>query len=81
MERLVVLPFTMFCVSESSVSLGGASQLKKPKSEPHPPITSPYLSIYPSFSLVPFAYATVLILFYFWFSKGEEREKRSDHLV
>ncbi|KAJ9701292.1 hypothetical protein PVL29_006577 [Vitis rotundifolia] len=39
MERLVVLPFTMGCVSQSSVSVGGATQLKKPKSEQNPPVT------------------------------------------
>ena len=45
MERLAVLPFTMGCASESSVSVGGATQLKKSKSEPNPLVTSLYLSI------------------------------------
>lgn len=49
MERLVVLPFTMGCASDSSVSVGGvggATQFKKSKSDqPIPTVTSLYLSI------------------------------------
>ena len=84
MERLVVLPFTMGCVSQSSVSVGGAIQLKKPKSEPNPLVTSLYLSIYPSLSCHLSVSLSLLLcvcdwFFLFWFSKEEKREKK-DHL-
>ncbi|KAL6970862.1 CRIB domain-containing protein [Sarracenia purpurea var. burkii] len=38
MEKLVVLPFSVGCVSESSVALG-TTQPKKPKSEPDSAVT------------------------------------------
>nr|DAD25405.1 TPA_asm: hypothetical protein HUJ06_026869 [Nelumbo nucifera] len=38
MERLVVLPFSIGCVSESSIAVGGNS-IKKTKVETSPPVT------------------------------------------